>query len=446
MKFKNILTFLIIISCMLLSCHTKKEIINIASHPNDTVIQEENTNNQELKVYKNRILNQNIKTLLCYKEESPQSLPIINLGSDEKLLIQFDDLNEKIQEYYFTIIHCNENWTESDLMQSEYINGFTENRIINYELSFNTIQKFTHYSFTFPNTETQPIISGNYVFKIYKKNGEIVAYKKFMILDKKVSILAEVRKGTLAENRKTKHEVDFSIIHPNIVIADPFSDIKVHIKQNNREDNAITDLLPLFVKNDMLVYDYDEENNFWGNNEFRYFDTKSLRYQSEKIKSITYQDSANHIYLFNDDKRSFNKYSIQPDINGGFLIDSQEGRIPAIEADYGWVHFSIPIEEVPYGEIYLFGFFSEWDIKDEFKLSYNNKKNTYEASVYLKQGYYNYLYALKDSTTNMIDTKFIEGTHYQTRNDYYLYVYYRGVGDRYDRLIGFLKTSSKELF
>ena len=92
-----------------------------------------------------------------------------------------------------------------------------------------------------------------------------------------------------------------------------------------------------------------------------------------------------------------------------------------------------------------FGLFSEWDIKDEFKLSYNNKKNTYEDSVYLKQGYYNYLYALKDSTTNMIDTRFIEGTHYQTRNDYYLYIYYRGVGDRYDRLIG-LKTSSKELF
>ena len=79
-------------------------------------------------------------------------------------------------------------------------------------------------------------------------------------------------------------------------------------------------------------------------------------------------------------------------------------------------------------------------------MQYNPDKKQYEASVYLKQGYYNYHYALNDSTTNRVDVSYIEGTHYQTRNDYYIYVYHRAVGDRHDSFVGFLKTSSKELF
>ena len=152
------------------------------------------------------------------------------------------------------------------------------------------------------------------------------------------------------------------------------------------------------------------------------------------------------MYLFKDRKRPFDRYSIEPDINGKFLIKSQEAWKSTIEADYAFVHFTLPVEEISYGELYLLGAFSDWELKEDFKLHFNAYKMQYEAIVYLKQGYYNYHYALKDTTTNRVDVSFIEGTHYQTRNDYYIYVYYRAVGDRYDRFVGFLKTSSKELF
>ena len=331
-------------------------------------------------------------------------------------------------------------------MQSEYISGFTNEPITDYEFSFNTMQRFTHYSFTFPTEEIKPLLSGNYIFRVYEEGGANIFYKKFMVLETKLNIEANVRRATLAEDRNTKHEIDFSIKHQNLVVADPFSDVKVHIKQNNREDNAITDLTPLFVKNDELIYDYEDDNTFWGNNEFRHFDIKSLRYQSERIKSITFDSTYNHVYLFNDKKRPFDRYSIDPDINGKFLIKSQEGWKSSIEADYAFVHFTLPVENISYGEIFLLGGFSDWQLNDDCKMQYNADKKQYEASIYLKQGYYNYHYALKDSTTNRVDVSFIEGTHYQTRNDYYLYVYYRAVGDRYDRFVGFLKTSSKELF
>jgi len=446
MRFYNFFMLLILGSFLLSACFSQKEIISKNLSENDSIFTEEIVIIEPTIIYKNETFNRQIKTVLCHNTIDELSLPIINLNSAEQLLISFDDLDTDIKDYYFTIIHCKSDWTASDLMQSEYIDGFTDEPITNYEFSFNTLQKYSHYSFNFPTEELKPLLSGNYVFKIYEQGGETIAFKRFMVLETMLTIKAEVRRATLVDDRKTKHEIDFIIKHPNITIADPFSDIKVTIKQNNRGDNAITDLKPLFVKNNELIYDYQEDNTFWGNNEFRHFDIKSLRYQSERIKEIIFDSTYHHVYLFNDRKRPFDRYSIEPDINGKFLIKSQEGWKSSIEADYAFVHFTLPVDHISYGELYVIGEFTNWQLEAANKLKYNADKMQYEASIYLKQGYYNYHYALKDTTTNRVDVSFIEGTHYQTRNDYYIYVYYRAVGDRYDRFVGFLKTSSKELF
>jgi len=441
-KLLSLLTF-----STLISCHITENIILIDNSLKNNVITEITTTPEPPFIYKNGSLNTQIKTLLCHKKEDELSLPILNLNTDNKLLISFDDLDADIKDYYYSIIHCNWDWTESDLMQSEYVTGFKEEPITDYDFSFNTIQKYTHYTFSFPNKQLKPIISGNYVFKIFESNGETIAYKRFMVLENKLSIDSKVRRATLAEDRNTKHEIDFSIKHPNIVIADPFSDIKVTIKQNNKENNSITNLVPVYVKNNELIYDYEDDNTFLANNEFRHFDIKSLRFQSDRVKEITYDSINNHVYLFNDRKRTFELYSIEPDINGMFLIESQEGWKTATEADYAFVHFTLPSESlVSYGDIYVIGGFSDWELKNECKLKYNVKQKQYEGKVFLKQGYYNYHYALIDTITKVEDVSFIEGTHYQTRNDYYVYVYYRSASDRYDRFVGFLKTSSKELF
>ena len=446
MRFNNFLTLLIISIVLMSACHNTKEIASTDNTLAKSNITEEIERTEFEKIYKNETYNQQIKTLLCHKIQDELSLPLLNLNAEDQLLVSFDDLDADIKDYYYTIIHCNSDWTASDLMQSEYISGFTDEPITDYEFSFNTLQQYTHYSFSFPSEEMKALLSGNYVFKIFEEGGKTVAYKRFMILETKVTIEAQVRRATLAEDRKTKHEIDFTIKHPNLVVADPFSDIKVTIKQNNKEDNAITDLTPIFVKNNELVYDYEDDNTFWANNEFRHFDIKSLRLQSDRIKAITYDSTYNHVYLFKDRTRPFDRYSIEPDINGKFLIKSQEGWKSSIEADYAFVHFTLPVDHIRYGDLYILGEFSDWELKEDFKLEYNDEQKQYEGSIYLKQGYYNYHYALNEISTDRVDISFIEGTHYQTRNDYYIYVYYRSVGDRYDRFVGFLKTSSKELF
>ena len=83
-----------------------------------------------------------------------------------------------------------------------------------------------------------------------------------MIIENMININMNIKKATLSADRKTKHEIDFSINHPNFNIPDPFSQIKIVIKQNNKDDNAIRDLSPMYIRNNTLIYDYNEENTF----------------------------------------------------------------------------------------------------------------------------------------------------------------------------------------
>ena len=399
-------------------------------------------------IFQNKIIDNNIHTALLHSENQPLSYPIIKLNSQQKLQLSFDDFSEEIQDYYYTIVHCNSDWTESALMQSEYIIGFFENRIEDYEFSFNTLQKYTHYNLVFPEEYLKPKLSGNYIIKVYKNNNpeDIVLIKRFMILDERVNIAANVKRSTLIDDRYSKQEIDFTINHQNVYISNPYSDIKVVVKQNNREDNSITNLIPLFVKQDQLIYDYEGENSFEAANEFRHFDIKSIRYQSERIKGITSDSNDINVKLFTDISRSFEKFISIPDINGNFLIQKQEAWNSETEAEYVNVKFSLlENRKLSYADIYIIGRFSDWKTQDKFKLKWSEISRKYECETLLKQGYYNYLYIMKDNSTEKTNLSFIEGSHFQTKNDYYIYVYFREIGKSYDQLIGYIKTSS-ELF
>ena len=266
-----------------------------------------------------------------------------------------------------------------------------------------------------------------------------------MVIEKKINIESRVKRATLANDRKTKHEIDFTIKHPNLIVNDPFTDIEVVIQQNNNL-NVLKDLKPIYVKNNELIYDYNDENTFFGLNEYRNFSTESIRYFSEKVKNITIDSNNITVTLFEDLKKSFNNYSIEPDINGDFIIKSQKAWNSSNEAEYLKVIFSLKNELLENQDIYIVGKLNDSRLNKKFKLEYNYEKKKYSKSILLKQGYYNYHYQTHDTLKNIYSINDFEGSYYQTRNDYYIYVYHKEIGERYYKLIGLTKTSSKELF
>jgi hypothetical protein len=389
-----------------------------------------------------------IQTVLLHPIENELLEPIIHLSSQEKLLLSFDDLDQSPKNLFYTLIHCNSEWQPSDLFKSEYLQGFDKEYIENPQSSYNTIQYYTHYQTIIPSQNMIPIYSGNYVIHVFDQENpqEVILSKRMRIIDNKIDVNGEVKRATDLDQRNYQHEIDFTLNHSGLNIGDPFNDVKVVVAQNNRWDNAISDLQPNFINNGKIIYDQEDFNLFDGGNEYRFFDIKSLRYLSERLANITFENDTNVVQLRTDIKRAFQTYSSLRDINGKKLIQVQEGTNSAIESDYVLVKFSLPFDrKITHGDLYVFGHISDYNFLPSHKMNFNSETKRYEGQVYLKQGYYNYEYVLKKNDGENI-SRFIEGTHYETINDYFIYIYYRPQGTDYDQLVGYQKLSSKGLF
>lgn len=397
-------------------------------------------------LYSDYVYEPGIKTVKLYREGFDLSSPILELNKNDKLVLTFDDMAKDVKTFNYTVIHCNADWKPSSLYTSEYIEGYTDDRIVNYAFSFNTLQRYVHYTLNFPNENIRVTKSGNYILKVYSDYDpeKLVLTRRFMVVDQKIGIEAGVKRAIIINDRNTKQQIHFSIYNKNYPINDAYSDLHVILQQNQRWDNLITDLKPLFIKDDQLIYNQDEGNTFDGLNEFRYFDTRSFRFLSERIDHFDFDSlKQNHVYLYGDDVRRFKRYSTYSDLNGRFKIKIQEGNNSELESDYGYVHFSLPYETpVPDGKLFIFGGLTDWQIRSNNELKYNKEKKAYEGILYLKQGYYNYHYAFVGDKEKVIDPTFIEGNHYETENDYTIYVYHRAIGTRYDQLIGIRQLNS----
>ena len=84
-----------------------------------------------------------IKTIILKPALTNTYAPIVKLG--QELRLSFDDLNADEHTYTYKIEHCTYDWNPSNIMESEFIDGYAEDRIRSYENSFNTLQPFTNY-------------------------------------------------------------------------------------------------------------------------------------------------------------------------------------------------------------------------------------------------------------------------------------------------------------
>ena len=386
-----------------------------------------------------KIYKESIKSIQFYREGWELTYPVIGLISNDRICLSFDELTDEVKDYSYTLIHCDASWCPSSIPREEYLDGFQTNRIQDYSLSFNTYFNYVHYTLILPNEDIRFRISGNYILKIFDDFNEdhMIMTKRFSVAESVVSIRAEVKRPVIQPLMDTGHEVSFSVLYGSLSVIDPYSEIQVSVCQNNRWNLAITDLKPLFFKDGILEYTDQSKNIFPGGNEYRYFDIKSLRYQTEFVKNIEFIHPYYHVELFPDKPRSGKVYFYNEDINGRYFIDIQESNDKDTDADYVYVHFTLPRDApVTDGHVYVFGALTDWVVGESNMMKYNFEKKAYELTILLKQGYYNYEYVYVAEGTPVIDAFYFEGSHYETENDYVIYVYYRTNNSRYDRLVG----------
>lgn len=395
--------------------------------------------------YVNRSYDEHIKTVILHSSASELEPPIINLKGSETIVLRFDDLHEDVREMHYAFEHCTYDWQSSDLQLMDYQEGFNSDIINDYQFSFNTVRKYTHYRVEFPNDRIRLTKSGNYIVKVYANGNpdDLILTARFMVVEPSVNIQQTVRNSSVVSERDRKQEIDLELNLGNISTMNPYADIELVVMQNFRWDNEKRNVKPSLVKDNTLVYNYQGELTFDGGNEYRFFDAKSVRYRSEYVQDVQLKDDGYHIFLTPERPRAYRKYVFQNDINGRLLIKNDDMQNAHLESDYVQVHFEMPVDAIlGNGNLYIAGQLSQWHLDKDFRMDYVHADLAYKKTLLLKQGYYNYLYLWQYNSRDHGETTLTEGNHSETENEYIVLVYFKDRSSFSDRLIGFKKFSN----
>ncbi|MEA2041015.1 MAG: DUF5103 domain-containing protein [Bacteroidota bacterium] len=395
---------------------------------------------------KNHSYSEDIMSVILEKNDKPMSYPIITVDSQHKLRLQFDDLSTKTRQFNYTLIHCTPDWKPSDLMASEYLEGFREGEITDYEFSFNTLKEYNHYSLKFPTDDCLPYLSGNYIIFVYENydKEQPVLTRRFRISENSAKISASLKRSSLVVHSDYCTEFDVSVNGLRSTIGSDTRGCRLQILRNNNDDFVLDVDEPDFVKGNLLEYSSPRHMFLKSGNEYRYFNVKNHKYTTDKVANIRFT-SPYYIFKLYPEEPAAYTYSYVQDINGKFLVTSDDTDYPATEAEYVLVDFELKVDRPYMGhDLYLYGDFCESDFSERDRLSYNTDSKSYELRRLLKQGFYNYMYVLRNVKNNVLTLENTERNFYQTENDFVIYFYYKRPAGNYTQLLGVKIVNSQK--
>ncbi len=359
------------------------------------------------------------------------------------LEISFDEMSHEVHQYTYSLIHLNADGTESRLSSSEFVDGFTTQDITQYEHSLNTSELYTHYRFTFPNADMRIKASGNYALRIYEDGDtdKTIAIVRFAVVSPETGIKAKIRPNTDIELNGRYQQLDIDLEFGGKMQSSRGEDFFIVVQQNGRVDNQAFAPKPTFLESNRLRYTNCKALIFEGGNEYRHFDTYSAYFAGTGVDRIVHDNSDYHAILFVDELRK-GAYIHEFDVDGQRIVNAERTIYDIeTEAEYMWVHWTLAAEKPWFdGTVYVGGDVFENSISPRNRMQYDNERKCYWLNALVKQGGTDYQYWFVPKGEEQFESKVTlqqtEGSHWETENEYTIYVYYKPFGSRYDRLVG----------
>lgn len=393
--------------------------------------------------FADEVYDPNTRTVQCYVASGhPDEVinpPVVPLSQEQAIMLEFDQLNTPQQRLVAKLLYCNADWTEARITQMQYLQDYNEFYLTDVTPSSNTKMPYFHYRFQVPRVK----LSGNYLLVVSDPQGRPLLSRRLLVYEQGVTVAAKPVLTTGGSAQFTNQQLDFIISYHQYPLVNPAQELKVQMRQNYRWDNARQHLRPQNIRETekRLEYTFFElQHTFPGLNEYRFFDNRSGRFLGGNVAAANREAVPEEVLLAGDQNRSREAFSQQIDLNGYYVTGNRDFANRGLNADYNWVGFQLQASQAAAGDVYIFGALSDWQLRPEFKMSYDPATHQYAARVLLKQGYYNYSYVVSAPGGAMNETYF-EGSHQQTENIYDILVYYRPPGSRTDLLIGYTKVN-----
>ena len=372
---------------------------------------------------RNEILSSRIGALKVTADDNWAGLPVTTL--DGTINIDFDDLTHQYTRYTYRIEHCEADWTPSEgIFSSEYLQGFAEgNTIGSFRMSMNTVQLYNHYHLEIPNNYCSLKMSGNYRLTVIDENNgaEPVLVACFMIVEPLMGVSLSYTTNT---------DIDINSRHQQVEMEVSYGPLKVIMPTDQML--AATPWWSWFVGLVAVVTITIAIHLFKAIGQLQ---AMIIPMFSQLIFSLM----IDHFGWFGFVAEPRWNYVYDEDADGAFIIRNSDNIEIETTCDYSLVHFQLKCPKYAQGEVYVNGEFTNDQFLPQYRMEYDYARQLYEAVIPLKQGYYNYQFLLMDASGNLLTVP-CEGDYYHTQNTYQALVYYRGTGERTDRLVGYAKT------
>ena len=379
----------------------------------------------------NRIFSPRVKSLTSIVNGDWMNRPVMTLGSNDQLVIGFDELSHDVRRLTYHLEHCEADWTTSEeIFESDWLAGFNDNPIEDYRNSINTTVLYTHYEFTLPNDRCQLKMSGNYRLTVTDEDAdnERLLEVEFYVVDPLMSVDMAATTNTDIDHNDSHQQLSLTLRTNNVTVNNPEEEIHTVVMQNWREDNARVDVRPNFINQQSMVWQHNRQLIFDAGNEFHKFEVLDVKHTTMGLDRIEWDGHYYQAYPFTATTRR--NYLTDVDADGAFCIRNSDRSESDYTCDYVWVNFTL---QVPYqGELYVAGHWATDARRDTYKMQYDDATQTYHTSLLLKQGYYSYQFLTPSGGTPAS-----EGSFFQTENRYQALVYYKETGARTWQLVGY---------
>ena len=388
---------------------------------------------------RHQILSPSIKTLQVVVNQQWTSMPILQLHSTDVLHVGFDELSHNYHRFTYRVEHCEPDWTPTEgIFESDWLEGFNNLVIEDYENSLNTTVPYTHYQFQIPNDQLQLKLSGNYRIHVIDEDNdeEEVLVAEFRVAESLMNVGIGVTANTDIDHNESHQQLSLTLNYNNTRVDNPSEQIQTFVLQNGREDDMRVNVKPTHVMPQGLRWEHSRQLIFDGGNEFHKFEMLDVSHPTMGLAHVAWDEQERQYHAFPFLCEPKRNYLYDEDADGAFYIRNSDNVENDRISDYLYVHYKLrPVRNYGDSRVFIDGLWAT-EPAATYDMTYDPSDQSYNAVVLQKQGYYNYQVRITDAEgqTRLLPE---EGSFYQTENRYQVLVYYKPNGARIWRLVAF---------